>query len=96
MSVEPTTRFSYDDLLDTPEDGKRYEILDGELIVNAAPVPRHQRVVGRLFFALQSSFHAHGGGEVFGAPVDVVFEPYNVVAPDLTVILSDRANIVGE
>jgi Uma2 family endonuclease len=43
---------TYDDLRDMPDDGQRYEIIDGELIVTPAPTMGHQRVVGRLYHLL--------------------------------------------
>lgn len=95
MAVETATRFTYDDLVHLPEDGKRYEIIDGELFVNASPVPRHQRIVRRLLVSFDAYFEEHGGGEVFVSPLDVVFAADNVVEPDLLVIKSDRAAIIG-
>ena len=47
MATETLTNFTYHDLLEMPDDGRHYEILDGELIVNAAPNLRHQAIVGR-------------------------------------------------
>jgi Uma2 family endonuclease len=44
----PTQPFDLDDLLELPDDGYRYEVLDGALVVNAAPSWRHQEVVARL------------------------------------------------
>jgi Uma2 family endonuclease len=96
MTAETTTRLTYDDFVKLPDDGKRYEIIDGELFVNAAPVPRHQMIVGNLHFELAVFFRQHGGGMVFLSPLDVVFDNENVTEPDLVVIRSDRANIVGK
>lgn len=39
---------TYDDLLEMPDDGQRYEIIDGELIVSPALIANHQRVLKRL------------------------------------------------
>lgn len=36
------------DLDDLPEDGLRYEVLNGQLVVNAAPKPRHQLLIQHL------------------------------------------------
>ncbi|MGH9073401.1 MAG: hypothetical protein ACRDZQ_04670 [Acidimicrobiales bacterium] len=38
-------QFDLEDLLDTPNDGHRYEILDNALVVSPSPAPRHQRMV---------------------------------------------------
>ena len=45
-------RLTYDDFCLLPNDGKRYEIIDGELLVTPAPMSLHQRVVTRLTIAL--------------------------------------------
>lgn len=95
MPVQTTTRLTYDDFVKLPDDGKRYEIIDGELYVNAAPVPRHQDIVGNIYFALRIWFKANGG-KVFVAPLDVVFDEYNVVEPDVIAINPARMAILGE
>src|SRR5947199_8658736 len=45
-------KLTYEDYVGLPDDGRRYEILDGELEVSPAPAPRHQGVSGNLFFIL--------------------------------------------
>jgi hypothetical protein len=44
-----------------PDDGKRYELIEG-LVLNPAPVPRHQWIIGNLYYALRTYFVTHGGG----------------------------------
>ena len=41
-------KLTYEDLLETPDDGKRYELIDGVLIVSPAPAHHHQRAVYRI------------------------------------------------
>jgi hypothetical protein len=43
------------DLAGLPDDGQRYEIIDGSLLVTPAPAPRHQLVTGRLAVVLRES-----------------------------------------
>lgn len=95
MALETTTRLTYEDFLKLPDDGNRYEIIDGELFVNPSPVPQHQRIVLRILFEFELYFRRHGGGEVFPAPLDVLFDDSNIVEPDILVIKTDRASIVG-
>lgn len=57
------------DLEGMPDDGHRYELLDGVLVVSPAPRRRHQRGVGRLFIALTDA--APPGVEVLPAPFAV-------------------------
>ena len=87
-SVKPPV--SHADLQRMPEDGKRYELYDGELWVVPSPLPRHQRVAQRLFIAL-SEFTARAGGEVFMAPFDIVLSEYNVVQPDVIYFAPESA-----
>lgn len=77
------TRLSYSDLCALPEDGKRYEIIEGELFVTAAPRTAHQRAAGNLYYYLAEFVKKHGLGEVFIAPYDVVFSEYDVVEPEI-------------
>ncbi len=76
----------YDDLASIPPDGKRYELLGGDLHVTPAPSPHHQRVSKRLQRQLEAYFEARGLGEVFNAPVDVILTRHDVVEPDLVVV----------
>jgi Uma2 family endonuclease len=89
-------KLDYDDLAHTPDDGRRYELLDGALLVSPSPRPLHQRVSKRLQRQLEAYFEDKGLGEVFNAPVDVILTMHDVVVPDLVVVttppqVTDRA-----
>ena len=71
------------DLEAMPDEGHRYELIDGVLIVSPAPRIRHQRVAGRLYKALDQA--RSDDLEVFFAPVDVVLAEDTVIQPDLLV-----------
>lgn len=79
--------WTVDDLLDLPDDdGNRYEVLDGELLVTPAPSWDHQRAaleLGRLF---ADYLAANRVGEVIVAPADVTFSPRRLVQPDVFMI----------
>jgi len=45
------TRFTYEDYLNFPQDGRRHELIDGEHFVTPSPVQRHQQVSVRLTIA---------------------------------------------
>jgi Uma2 family endonuclease len=72
-----------DDLAALPDDGHRYELLDGALIVTPAPSPRHQRVSGRLYRLLDDA--ARPELLVLYAPLDVVLDDATVLQPDIVV-----------
>ena len=89
------TRLTYADLQALPEDGKRYELLEGELVVSPAPTPRHQRVVVNGTVFLRRAEDA-GFGFVYIAPIYVVFDVEHTIEPDLLFIRLDRLHIVGD
>src|SRR5437660_5013003 len=89
-------KLTYEDYVDLPDDGRRYEILDGELEVSPAPAPRHQAVLGNLFWILHGHVQERGSGRVYCAPIDVILAPSSVVQPDLIFIAAGRESIVTE
>lgn len=93
----PDRRLTYDDVLLFPDDGLRHEIIDGEHYVTASPNTRHQVLLGRLHFEIETYLRQHPGiGRVFLSPLDVVLTMWDVVEPDLLFVASDRANILTE
>jgi Uma2 family endonuclease len=69
-----------------PDDGQRYEVLDGALCVTPAPSLRHQWVVGRLFRILSDYADANRAGLVMLSPADIEFSARRLVQPDLFVV----------
>ncbi|HSK56006.1 MAG TPA: Uma2 family endonuclease [Jiangellales bacterium] len=72
-----------DDLDALPDDGHRYELLDGALIVTPAPSTRHQSVAAELYTVLREAAPAEL--KVLFAPLDVVLADDTVLQPDLLV-----------
>jgi Uma2 family endonuclease len=94
MSTE--LRFTTRDVELLAEDGKRYEIIDGELYVSAQPHWRHQRASGRFFAALDAWCEATEAGLTIEAP-GVIFAEDEAVAPDIVWISRERVDrVVGE
>jgi Uma2 family endonuclease len=87
---------TYDDYCLLPNDGNRYEILDGELSVTPAPTTRHQMVLGNLHRILANHILANQLGRLFIAPTDLILAPITVVQPDLIFIGNDRRDIITE
>lgn len=79
-----------------PEDGRRYELLEGDLVVTPAPSTSHQLFSRNLQLLLVMHVEARQLGEVFDAPVDVLLDRDSVVQPDLLFIRRDRLGIVRE
>ena len=91
MQVWPRLRFA--DLARMPEDGRRFELYDGELSEVPSPVPRHQRVAFNVAEVLRG-YERTNGGLFFVAPLDIVLDDYNVVQPDVVFFAPDRARAI--
>ena len=87
-------RLNYRDYCALPADGKRYEILDGELHVSPSPRTGHQRVVQRLCAILARHVEARDLGEVFVAPLDVLLTEEDIVQPDVIYVARANASII--
>jgi Uma2 family endonuclease len=68
-----------------PDDGSRYEVVDGELFVTPAPRLPHQAILLELAMRLTPYVRAHGLGMVLTSPADVEYGPKTLVQPDLFV-----------
>jgi Uma2 family endonuclease len=69
-----------------PDDGNRYEVLDGELFVTPAPALLHQRALLELYDRLKPYVTQHKFGEVLLSPADIEFSPKRLLQPDLFVL----------
>ena len=87
---------TYADYVKLPDDGRRYEILDGELAVTPAPGRRHQEIVGELFVVLHAHVKARGLGQVFVSPFDVILDDASVVEPDIVYVARERLAVIAE
>ncbi|HEX9638055.1 MAG TPA: Uma2 family endonuclease [Acidobacteriota bacterium] len=84
MTIGLKTRLDYRDYSAMPANGKRYELLDGELRVTPAPSPQHQRIVLRLAQAVQRALPS--SAELFVAPIDLILGEHDVLQPDIVVV----------
>ena len=85
--------FTVDDLDGMPDDGRRYELVDGMLFVSAAPGWLHQRAVLRLSVLLDQA--CTSGFEVLTAPFAVQFGARTQLQPDLLVTESRHFSVRG-
>jgi len=79
-------RYTVDDVLAFPDDGNRYELVDGELLVTPAPSMPHQVVVSHLHVALAIYLKQHPTVMVLASPADISWDREKLVQPDLFVI----------
>jgi len=88
MSVSASTPFTVHDLEGMPDDGRRYELIDGELLVSPAPGLRHQTVGLRLYRLLDDA--CPDELYVLAAPFAVQTDVSNEVQPDVLVARFDE------
>lgn len=74
------------DLANLPEDGQRYEVLDGELYVTPSPNADHQAAVQALYRMIAEYLDREPIAFAFVAPGDVMFSPRRLAQPDLFVV----------
>jgi Uma2 family endonuclease len=69
-----------------PDDGQRYEVVHGELLVTPAPRAWHQVLLGRLVLALGQYLEREPVGQLLLGPADLSWDPRTLVQPDLFVV----------
>jgi Uma2 family endonuclease len=79
-----------------PDDGNRYEVIDGVLYMSTAPGYLHQRSIGRLFQYVGIPAEAEGVAIAAFAPIGVIMPGADPVQPDFLLIRSERASIIAD
>ena len=92
-AVQP--RLTYPELRLMPDDGKRYELIDGEVFVTPSPSEKHQRVLVKLLVSIYNHVDARNLGRVYIAPFEVVFGEKTALQPDFLFVSTGRLGIVG-
>ncbi len=90
------TRYTVADYDRLPDDGRRYELIHGELIEMPGPNRFHQRLSIRLASRLFEFVEEHALGEVFDAPSDVELAEFEIVQPDILFVSNGRSQIATE
>jgi len=91
VQSRPFTVADFDAL---PDDGNHYEIIGGVLGMSPAPELDHRVVQARLLALFQNDLDLGDRGVVFGAPTDVQFSQFDIVEPDIVVVLEDNFDIL--
>ncbi len=78
-------KYTWQDYLTWPDD-ERWEVIDGQAYaMTPSPTPRHQRIAGNFYRKLADLLSGKPC-QVFIAPLDVRFDRYNFVQPDVLVV----------
>ena len=86
--------WTYIDYAALPDDGRRYEIIDGVLYMTPAPTLVHQSSNGRFYHYLFVHVELADLGKVYHAPCDVELAPNIVVQPDVIVVLNANLGVL--
>jgi Uma2 family endonuclease len=81
----PATHWTVEMVRALPDDGKRYEVIDGELFVTPAPTLHHQRAACTLVRLVAPYVTEHSLGDALFAPADVLTTEHVTVQPDVFV-----------
>lgn len=90
------TKLTYEDYEAFPDDGNRYEIIDGEVHVSPPPITAHQWASAELTWLLGSHIRQRGLGRLLYAPFAVMFSPHDVFEPGIVFISEDRMSLFDD
>ena len=96
MGTEVIPKLTFEQFRELPSDGKRYELIHGEVHVTPSPATRHQFALQNLYESLGPYVHKNHLGEVCLAPLDVRLGEETVLQPDLIFVSNARAGIIQE
>ncbi len=86
MPAESPTYWTKAAVQALPDDGQRYELAWGELLVTPAPAPRHERILARLLEVLFPYVRKHGLGQVFFSKAELSWGDDTRFQPDIMVV----------
>ena len=97
VPIMPLPSITWQDVQQMPDDGNRYEAIEGDLYMTPAPSPRHQILLLRLYDALAAVLRERHGGVLLVAPVGVEFPSTGEgVQPDLLFVSDERRRIIRD
>lgn len=91
MGMAAPVYYTADQVRALPEDGNRYEVVHGELLVTPSPRLLHQEVVRRLLIALSRYLEDEPAGHALLAPADISWGADTLVQPDVFVVPLEQA-----
>jgi Uma2 family endonuclease len=95
MPAIDTKHLTFVDYLLSPTIMQRYDIIDGELVMSAAPTGKHQEIIGNIYVVVRAYLRGNRRGIVIFAPCDIVIrrDPLRTRQPDLFVFLQGRDDV---
>ncbi|MCP9493267.1 MAG: Uma2 family endonuclease [Pyrinomonadaceae bacterium MAG19_C2-C3] len=89
--IEPL--ITVEQLASAPDDGNRYEVIEGEIFVSSAPAIQHQVVVGNLNREVGNHLAQNPTGLILPG-IGVILSPYNGVIPDVVYVSNARLELI--
>ncbi len=89
------TILTYADYAALPDDGQRYELHEGELVLTPAPGTQHQSVIVSLGALLHRHVTERGLGRVFVAPTDCILSDITVLQPDILFVDTEHRSLIS-
>ncbi len=89
-------KLTYEDYCALPNDGRRYQIVEGDVSATPAPASSHQRISANLEMIIRQHVKKNRLGAVYDAPIDVILDDHNILQPDILFVRKDRLGIVNE
>jgi Uma2 family endonuclease len=94
LTVPRDRPLTYDDLVALPDDGKRYELIGGEVFELPSPSVLHQLALLALVRLLTDFVLPRRLGLILFAPLDVRFDPRNTVQPDIIFLSREKRHLM--
>lgn len=94
--MHSTTKYTYRDLPTLPDDNRRHELFEGELVMTPSPNTAHQNAVANLFRIFALHVEIRSAGKLFPAPLDVYFDEETILQPDILFVSASRLHIIDE
>jgi Uma2 family endonuclease len=96
MGIAVVTKLTFEEFRRLPDDGKRYELISGEVHLTPSPTTKHQLVLARLYASLLAFLAKNPLGHILFAPLDVRLSLDTALQPDLLFITNSHASIIQE
>ena len=100
MTLSPTLTpagefWTDEELIALPDnEGQRYELWDGELIIMSPAGPRHEEIIMRLSAAMYHFADQHRLGQVYGGNAGFRLNPLTMYAPDVSFVSKERWRVI--
>ena len=96
MGAEVVPKLTFKQFRQLPDDGKRYELVRGEVHLTPAPTTKHQLILRRLSTSLDTYLMKTPLGQMFFAPLDVRLGADTALQPDIVYVANAHAAIIQE